>query len=112
MSLEQIAERLENVAARFENSKELWAAYLKGISGLHESFSYLLEVFRQEREGWGELLAEFFSLEDRRRMEQAIRENFEEQERRERRRKRFPNPGGFNTRGRVATVRERTEGTS
>ena len=48
-----------------------------------------------EREAFQEFFVQFFSLEDRRRLEQAIHQHLDDRERRKRRGKRFPHPGGF-----------------
>ena len=55
-------------------------------------------MMRREREAWQEMLASFISIEDRRKLEEAIRGTCEDAERRQRRRKRYPYPGGFDPR--------------
>ena len=52
------------------------------------------------------LVADVFS---RKLLEKGIHEQVEEDRRRMERQKRFPHPGGFDAKGRVAKIRERTE---
>ena len=59
------------------------------------------EEMAREREAWASTFAEILSLAHRRVLERDIRETIEELERRKRRRKKFPHPGGFDTKGKI-----------